>query len=247
MIPVFFSAIKYFTRIPIPDKWCKYSPEVMQKITVFLPLIGVIVGLFTYAVFYLLIQLFNPNISSVLTIMATILITGAFHHDGLADVADGFGGGWNKEQVLRIMKDSSTGAYGAIAVCLSILLLYTLILSFPIDKLFLAIVFSAVISRSFSTTTVFFGDYARSDDSSRASEIAKKMSFVEFCLSLTPVFILVFINWRVMIAIIASFIVWLFMFLYFKKRIGGYTGDCLGAIQQITELVSLLTLFALWQ
>jgi len=247
MINTFFSAIKYFTRLPIPNSWCNYSPQVMSRVLLFLPFIGVLVGLTTYFAFFLSIQLFNQNIASVLAIMATVFFTGAFHHDGLADVADGFGGGWSKDQVLRIMKDSSSGVYAVVAICIAMLLQYSILSTFRLDKILLAVVSSAIISRIFPVVTAFFGVYARTDNSSRAADIAKKISLGELLMSLLPVVGLLFINWQLLYAIVVCFIAWLFLFLYFKKRIGGYTGDCLGAIQQITEIVSLLTLFALWQ
>ena len=114
-IAVFLTAIMFFTRIPCP-KNIDHSPEILTKSSRYFSLVGIIVGFFGALVFYVSELLFNDTISILLSMSGTIWITGAFHEDGFADVCDGFGGGWTKEKILTIMKDSRVGTYGIVGL-----------------------------------------------------------------------------------------------------------------------------------
>ena len=118
---IFFTALLFYTRIPCP-KNIDHNPDYLNKASRYFPLVGWIVGGISFSVYYLSSFLFPSQIAIVLSIIAGILVTGAFHEDGFADVCDGFGGGWTKEKILLIMKDSSIGAYGAIGLVLLFLL-----------------------------------------------------------------------------------------------------------------------------
>src|SRR5436190_7873550 len=118
---IFFTALLFYTRIPCP-KNIDHNPDYLNKTSRYFPLVGWIVGGITFVVYYLSAFIFTIEIAVILSIIAGILITGAFHEDGFADVCDGFGGGWTKEKILLIMKDSSIGAYGAIGLVLLFLL-----------------------------------------------------------------------------------------------------------------------------
>src|SRR6478609_3085615 len=118
---IFFTALLFYTRIPCP-KNIDHNPDYLHKASRYFPLVGWIVGALTFIIYYLSSFLFPSQIAIVLSIIAGILITGAFHEDGFADVCDGFGGGWTKEKILTIMKDSAIGAYGAIGLVLLFLL-----------------------------------------------------------------------------------------------------------------------------
>ncbi len=111
----------FYTRIPCP-KNIDHNPDYLNKASRYFPLIGWIVGGISFLVYYLSAVLFTNEIAVILALIAGILTTGAFHEDGFADVCDGFGGGWTKEKILMIMKDSAIGAYGAIGVVLLFLL-----------------------------------------------------------------------------------------------------------------------------
>ena len=122
-IKIFFTALMFYSRIPCP-KDIDHSPEYINKATRYFPLIGWIIGVISFVVFFLSVLLFDSSIAIILSLIAGVLTTGAFHEDGLADVVDGFGGGWTKQRILEIMKDSRVGAYGAISVALVVLLKY---------------------------------------------------------------------------------------------------------------------------
>ena len=106
-LKILFTALMFFTRIPCP-KWVGYSDKNLEKSTKYFPLIGAIVSVIAIAVFYIS-QLFLPiSISVLLSMLSGILTTGAFHEDGLADVCDGFGGGWSKDKIGSLIFNTSS-------------------------------------------------------------------------------------------------------------------------------------------
>jgi len=127
-IQVFFTALMFYTRIPCPA-WVNHDEEFLNKATRYFPLIGWIVGGLAALTFYGSSFIFSKEVSILFSFAISVLITGAFHEDGFADVCDGFGGGWTKEKILDIMKDSRVGAYGAIGIVLLFLLKFALLLN----------------------------------------------------------------------------------------------------------------------
>ena len=123
-VRIFFTALMFYTRIPCP-KWVDHSPDYINKATRFFPLMGWIVGSFAFAFFSLCLWLNEPALAVIFSMIASVWITGAFHEDGFADVCDGFGGGWTKQKILDIMKDSRVGAYGLIGLLLLFALKFT--------------------------------------------------------------------------------------------------------------------------
>ncbi len=151
-IQVFFTALMFYTRIPCP-KWVNHDPELLNKATRYFPLIGWIVGGFCALVFYGASFYLSKEVSLILSFIVSILITGAFHEDGFADVCDGFGGGWTKEKILDIMKDSRVGAYGVIGIICLFLLKFYLLLS--IETRFIPLIlFSAHAYSRFCAATI---------------------------------------------------------------------------------------------
>jgi adenosylcobinamide-GDP ribazoletransferase len=189
-------------------------------------------------------------VAAVLSTAASIYVTGAFHEDGFADACDGFGGGLNPERVLEIMKDSRVGAYGAIGiVCMLGAKCTTLAMLTPgsaITALFLA----HPLSRLAAASLIWRMDYARAEG--KAKPMAQQMSGSEFGIAavtaLLPAALLLLLN-AVSLAVAAASVLacavaafWLARL--FQRRIGGYTGDCLGAVQQLAEVAVYLTVLA---
>lgn len=251
----FFTALQYFTRIPVP-KWTEelYHPTILNKSRTYFPLMGWIVGGIGYLVYYLCIKIFPLSLSVAFSILATILITGAFHEDGFADTCDAFGGGTNSQQILSILKDSRIGTYGTIGLVFILGIKYLILfeLNQMSPKHFLAIyVYSHSMSRFFSSLTANKIPYARMDLKSKAKPIAQtqlnliRMSF-GFVIAVLPSFLAE--NYYLFIP--STIPAWITQYKaqnYFLKRIGGYTGDCLGAIQQLTEVVIYLSFFVVIQ
>lgn len=254
---IFFTALMFYTRIPCPPD-TDHSPDYINKATRYFSLIGWIVGGVSFGVYALFSLLFDVEIAVVFSIVAGILTTGAFHEDGFADVFDGFGGGWTKEKILLIMKDSRIGAYGGIAIGL-LLVLKILVLSKLLAKIephdyltiFLIFVSYHALARLTAINIVFNSEYAREDETSKAKPIAKGHTFVEiigaYAFGLIPLGILSFMNLLFLIVVFPLIFLYWKSNRYFQKWLGGYTGDCLGAVEQFAEIVVLLTYLALWK
>jgi adenosylcobinamide-GDP ribazoletransferase len=173
-------------------------------------------------------------------------------------VFDGFGGGWTKEKILDIMKDSRVGAYGVIALiflfALKFFSLNKILLQIDnINYVLIALIFISYhsLSRLTAINIVFTSQYSREDETSKAKPIAKAHSYKEtvgaYIFGLIPLVVLCIIQWKFCFVIIPLTLLYYFSNRYFNKWIDGYTGDCLGAVEQIAECVCLLTFLALWK
>lgn len=254
-IDLFFTALQFYTRMPAPG-WVKYSPEKLGLSTGYLPLVGWIVGFLAGAVLFLAEYLIHIDIAILLSMTASILLTGAFHEDGFADVCDGFGGGWTKEKILTIMKDSRIGTYGSVGLLLILglkfSLLGTLWTSASGALIMLVLASSHALSRLMPVFVIYWLPYSRDTDS-KAKPAAEKpplwVLVMAMIFGITPLFGLTLHLDQppLLLAILLLGLTTILMARYFMKWIGGYTGDCLGAIQQVCEIVFYLFLVVLWK
>nr|WP_315224181.1 adenosylcobinamide-GDP ribazoletransferase [uncultured Flavobacterium sp.] len=257
---IFFTSLMFYTRIPCP-KNIDHHPDYLNKATRYFPLIGWIVGTISFSIFYISSLFLSIEIAVIMAIIASVLTTGAFHEDGFADVCDGFGGGWTKEKILLIMKDSAIGAYGAIGVVLLFLLKYKLLSDSilflqtsdtnTIFKVYLLFISAHALSRLAAITIIFTHEYSRDDATSKSKPIAKNYTWKEvlgaFFFGLLPLVALATFQYKILLALIPVFVMRYFLARYFQKWIGGYTGDCLGATQQVCEIVYYVSLLFLWK
>lgn len=252
---IFFTALLFYTRIPCP-KNINHHPDYLNKASRYFPLIGWIVGGISFVVFYLATFLFSNEIAVILSMIASILVTGAFHEDGFADVCDGFGGGWTKEKILLIMKDSAIGAYGAIGLVLLFLLKFEGLVQLlsSINSILIGLllfVSGHALSRLAAVSIVFTHEYSREDATSKSKPIAQNFTWREvvgaFFFGLLPLFALSFFYAQMLLVVIPVFLFRYFLARYFQKWIDGYTGDCLGATQQVCEVVFYLSTIAIWK
>lgn len=249
---IFFTAVMFYTRIPCP-KWVDHDPDYLNLATRYFPLIGWIVGGLGAGSFYLSSLILPSEISILLSMIATILITGGFHEDGFADVCDGFGGGWTKDKILKIMKDSVLGAYGVIGLILILLLKYlslTAILELAgMEVLCFTILASHTLSRTAPVWLIWSSEYARENEDSKAKPIAKQMSLTTLLIAtfIGLLALLLFFNYKALIFILLLLLIKSGFKRYFEKWIGGYTGDCLGAVQQVSEVLIYISLLIIWK
>lgn len=255
---IFFTALMFYTRIPCP-KNIDHNPDYLNKATRYFPVIGWIVGSAAFGAYMLFHYLMGSEIAVLLSMITSILVTGAFHEDGFADVCDGFGGGWTKEKILMIMKDSAIGAYGAIGVVLLLMLKFvaldTVFKTIEMAVLpyylvcFLILVSAHSLSRLAAISIVFTHQYSREDASSKSKPIAQHYTWREvlgaFFFGLLPLIVLSYFQWQFVFVLIPIFVTRFFLARYFQKWIGGYTGDCLGATQQVCEVVFYISVIAL--
>jgi adenosylcobinamide-GDP ribazoletransferase len=256
---IFFTALMFLTRLPVP-RFTDHSAEYLEKSSKYFPLIGWIVGGISALVFLFFYRFFSIPLAVLASIIAGILTTGAFHEDGFADVCDAFGGGWTKEKILEIMKDSRLGTYGTIGLIAilgakflllgDLVLLYLPVINGRTVVVFFAIIIAAhSISRFMAVTSIQFYPYVTPEDNSKSKpSAASKLSLVSFLtaalFALLP-FVFLPLNFLLTlpVLIVATFL----LNRYFKKWIGGHTGDCLGSVQQTTEIIYYITLIVLWK
>jgi len=265
--------VQFFTRIPITGKladWVGYSPALLRASAGHFPGVGVLVGaLVAGLTAWLLIALPHTG-ASVLVAAALgttfgVVLTGAFHEDGLADVADGLGGSADRERALAIMKDSRVGAFGAIAVMLALLCklaLLTLLGQVSVGLMVLAVFCAHVVSRTWPLLTIRLLPHVGESAVSKSKPLADQISLTSlvtglvWCgLALAGV-VLFQIKTQYGVshlssaglllalsqALLASALAWALMLRWFSRRLGGFTGDCLGATQQVCELAFYLGL-----
>jgi adenosylcobinamide-GDP ribazoletransferase len=245
-------AVMFYTRIPVPG-WVGYSDDDLNASTRYFPLIGGIIGGVVAGAIWLVQLVLPVSVAIIAGFAVGVMLTGGFHEDGFADICDGFGGGTSRERTLEIMKDSRVGAFGVIGVVLLFLLKFFvldgLIALAPLDFALTALVFAHVLSRWCVTTIIFTDEYARADATSKVKPIGKAISVGGMLVAtlwpaaFVAVFVLLFEHvqpWWVLAAVAPALLVRVFLGAWFKKRLGGYTGDCLGAAQQIIEQVILM-------
>jgi adenosylcobinamide-GDP ribazoletransferase len=245
-VRLFLTAVMFYTRIPVP-KGVGYSVENMNRCTGYLPLIGILMGAAGGTVYLTAHLLLPVGVSVLLAMVTTILLTGAFHEDSIADFCDGFGGGQDPESILRIMKDSRIGTFGAVGLCTTLLLRFAL-LSDVDPGIFVAVFIAGnTYSRFQPMLMIRFSDYMRKNTENKAGALAGNRSngllLQGFVLALIPMYFLP--CWISGILIAAEFLVFWAFRRYVHRKLGGYTGDVLGALQQLSELIFYLIFLSL--
>lgn len=240
---IFLTAIMFYTRIPVGNikGW---SNDMLNKSTRYFPLIGYIVGGIGALVFWGASQLFPIHIAVILSIVGTIFLTGAFHEDGFADFCDGFGGGIGTEKILDIMKDSRLGTYGSIGLLSMLALKFTTLAQFGIDQIPLIIIAGHAASRIFPVMLIYTSEYVRLDETSKVKPIGKTDSTFSLVFALivggASFFLL---PWQQSVVALAIMLLVFILFrAYVINRLGGYTGDVLGALQQLCEVFFYLAI-----
>ncbi|MCG8307632.1 MAG: adenosylcobinamide-GDP ribazoletransferase [Cytophagales bacterium] len=251
---IFFSALMFYTRIPCPD-WVGHSEELLGKSTKYFPLIGYIVAGVSVSVLFFSQLALPVSVSIILSILAGILTTGAFHEDGLADVCDGFGGGWSKTGILEIMKDSRIGTYGTIGLVLVLLSRFYLLFELSkisLSYLFMTILVGHTLSRLNAASMILIYDYARENGTGKSKPLAKKMSAGHYTVALIsgviPLAVMTFLwSFHTFFVIIPLLLLLVYLGSYFRRWIGGFTGDCLGSVQQLSEILVYIFMLGLWK
>jgi adenosylcobinamide-GDP ribazoletransferase len=237
------AALGYFTRVPIPRAIALDAHDLAGASRYF-PLIGVLVGAVGALVYLVALSLFPAGVAVLLSMAATLLLTGALHEDGLADCCDGLGGGMTRDDALRIMRDPRLGAFGAIGLMLSLALKWQTLTALPAATAAWAMVGAHAASRALAVTYLATHDYAR--EQGKAKRVAQPMSkrSLAVALMLGLPWLLV-PDWRAGVLGLAVIAALRFLLgRYFARRLGGYTGDCLGFAQQVFELALYLTVLA---
>lgn len=236
-------AMGFFTRIPLPA-WVGYEPDDLDHAAPYFPLIGLLIGALAVGAWWLASGLWPPRVALLLSLIVTVLITGAFHEDGLADSLDGFGGGYTREAVLRIMHDSRIGSFGAIALILALLLKLELLACIPLPWLPAALLAGHASSRWGAVSLLASLDYVRPEGKSKplATRLGPSGLLLATLFGLAPLLMLPIHT--ALLALAAVILMRQLLANYYRQRLGGYTGDALGMAQQLCELTVYLVLSA---
>ncbi len=252
----FLLALGFFTRIPVPN-FAHFQESDLNHSAKYFPLIGIIVGLFGAVFFYVSNLIFPQTIAVLISMSATIYLTGAFHEDGLADSADGIGGGWEREQILTIMQDSRLGTYGAVALFLMLMAKFQTLNSLNSTFIPFALITGHALSRLWAVWLMVALSYAKPVGKAKplATQLSKRDLVVANIFGLLP--FVGIIGWLVvsdhspiniaqfiLVSLLPSLIVWFWWRAKLVKNLGGYTGDTLGAMQQLAELAFYLGVLA---
>ena len=246
-------ALQFFTRVPVTGRlaeWTGYTPAVLRASSAHFPGVGWLVGLAACASFALLALLlhgspYTPWVAAVGCTIVTALLTGAFHEDGLADVADGLGGSADRDRALAIMKDSRLGTYGVLALVLALLAKIALlaVLAGQSEAGVLIALFAAHTVSRFAPLLIirqldYVGDAQASKSKPLVESIGQRELRVALAWCIPPLLIAAFVRGLAfaILPVLLAALAWWYMKRLFAKRLQGFTGDALGATQQVCEI-----------
>lgn len=249
-------AIQFLTRLPVPP-FIHYNPQWLHQSSRHFPAVGLLVGLLCAGVFWLGSILFTPLVAAVISTVFSIRLTGAFHEDGLADSCDGLGGGLTRERTLTIMKDSRLGTYGVLGLVSALLLKVTLLASMPLSVAIIALIIGHTASRLLCISLLALLPYGGEIEHAKAKPMAQQLTPLQGVLSsgwliLAGVLVtIIFPNtmhqiglgqW--LLTLLLALIATDYMRRLLYRRLEGYTGDGLGATQQVSEVTIYIGLAA---
>ncbi|PWK14054.1 cobalamin-5'-phosphate synthase [Psychrobacter immobilis] len=249
-------AVQFLTRLSVPP-FKHYDPQWLHQSSRHFPVVGLLVGLLCAGVFWLGSLLFTPLVAAVLSTAFGIKLTGAFHEDGLADSCDGLGGGLTRERTLEIMKDSRLGTYGVLGLLSALLLKISLLASMPIPIAVIALIIGHTASRLLCISLLSLLPYGGEIEHAKAKPMAQQLTPIQGLYSsgwliLAIILVaLIFPNtmqqiglaqW--LLAMILALIATDYMRRLLRRRLDGYTGDGLGATQQLSEIAIYIGLAA---
>lgn len=246
-IQPFLLALGFFSRIPVPSK-PDFKPADMAGISAWFPLVGWIISICMGLVYLAAYQLLPHDVSIVCMLAAGIWLTGALHEDGLADTADGLGGGLDKERALTIMQDSRIGSYGVLALAIMLLLKFTTLSAMSANVMLWAVVAGHSLSRLAGVVLMQTLPYVRPQGKggNMTQPLTKRALAFAALTGLLP---LLGAGWFMhviylpLVLILVLLIGWWFRAML-QRRLGGYTGDCVGAMQQMTEITFYMGVLA---
>ena len=252
----FLLAVQFFTRIPITGKlaaWVGFSPEMLRTSAAHFAGIGWIVGAVAAGVYVAVDSLigspYSALIAAALSTVATVLLTGGFHEDGLADLADGLGGSSDRDRALEIMKDSRVGAFGAMALVLALVTKIALLAALgSLEAIDIALLIwaSHTVSRALPMGLLALlphvGDAAGSKSKPLADSISGKALWnnILWCFMPLAGIYIALDAIGIIVSIGCGLLAWAVMYWRLRKRLQGFTGDALGATQQVCEIAFLL-------
>jgi adenosylcobinamide-GDP ribazoletransferase len=238
------AAFQFLTRLPL--SWLPYRPDALARAAKFFPLVGLAMGAAAVGIYRLLSPHLPATDVALLIVLVSTLTSGGLHEDGLADVADAFGGGCDRQKALEIMKDSRIGSYGALAIVFSVVGRVLLLANLPSAQFIPYAISAEVLCRwtvlPLGATLSGARKQVSQELQGQGARIARQISGASLIVGTLLAFGIVGYLMRISmgIPIIAASIVTLLSGIYYKRRIGGITGDCFGATIQLTLIAIYL-------
>jgi adenosylcobinamide-GDP ribazoletransferase len=237
------SALRFLTRIPLPPSAANHDTFMLSEAAVWFPLVGAGIGLATGGIIWLAAQVWPVWPAVVFALACEALLTGALHEDALADVCDAFGGGWTRDDVLRILDDSRLGSYGVLGLALGVLLRAAWLASLPPGQWVAAAMASAALGRwamlpAMAALPSVPGRHSLAEQ--RGGKLASRAVLWGSLLALPGVLPMAWLEPLRLVC--AGGILMLLVPAgvgYFRRRIGGITGDCLGGLCYLAQLIVL--------
>lgn len=241
---LYLIAMQFLTIIPLPfDTRCENDD--LGRSTALFPLVGLTIGGLLVGLNLLIAPWLTRPLVDALLITALAAVTGALHLDGLADVCDGLAARGGRERFLAVMKDSHVGAVGAVGLVLGLLLKWQALLAVPVGHKWQALLLFLVLARFGQVQTIVFAKNARQDGLGLAmiSGAGTAQLLVAWGLALAAASLLLGTEGlAVLFAVMVC--TWLFKF-WFQRRLGGITGDVIGCINELNEIMALIVISAL--
>lgn len=238
----FYTALQFMTRLPTPDN-VEHSDESFARSARFYPAVGLVIGAIAGLAYYLLGMVLPDNVAAFLCIVVAVAVTGALHEDGLADAFDGLFGGRDRDHILTIMRDHQVGIYGMLAVFFALALKWSVLYEWPNWSVVWLVMLAHVVSRHMIVEVIGRYDYAREQSAkfSRPEIGDEDLTFARLWTGAVVVAGLLLLGiGATLIGLIAAIVASVLFARFFSRKIGGYTGDCLGATQQVAEVAFLL-------
>lgn len=245
---IFLLAVQFLTRLPVRDPGL-YSPARMAAIPRYFPAVGVLTGALIAAVLLGAGLVLPPVVAALVAVAFGLLLTGAFHEDGFADACDGLGGGVTRERALEIMRDSRLGTYGAAGLGLMLAGRVAVLAALPLGAVAAAaLVAGQALGRASAVVAIAKGRYARDHGTAKPVQEGVDRASLWLCLATALAVAGLAAVWLPLPALaggLAGLVAGhLAMRAAYERKLGGYTGDCLGAVQQCSEIGFLLGVLA---
>ena len=239
-------AVIFYSRIPLPSNWFSEENSYSSRYFTFLGWIAGGVSVVVWMLAEMIIsgkynlQIFSESpepLAVLLGLVIGVLLTGALHEDGFADSCDGFGHGGTAEGILRIMKDSRIGTYGALGLLLLVLLKFFSLLRIETELLPWIWISGHSLSRFMAISQLRFITYLRDSKNSKSSDMTS-ISKTDLAINLMFALLPLLLVWNhIFLGLFSAILTWWVLIVYFRKKLGGITGDCMGLTQQLTEVI----------
>lgn len=239
----FLTALSFLTLLP-HRHYADFEGKDLGRSMAAFPLVGLLLGLTLVVVNGILSPFFSEALTNILLIALLAIITGGLHLDGFMDTLDGIGGGNDREKILTIMRDSRVGAFGVIGIVLLFILKWEALNNIAVEGKAAALILMPVLSRWGMALLTHIVPYARAEGLGRPFAEGLTRERVYFAFTIALIISIIASGFRGIIILTAATVLCFGYAWWFRRKIGGVTGDVIGAFNEFMEMTVLL-LFAL--